>query len=402
MTADLTQDALIPAALRQAAIGDGSFPAGTPIAVPSSDGAPTEMAVEGLARGDLVLTLGGKVAVRHVAARRTEVAPVGPDLPPRPRVMPVRVAAGAFGEGQPVADLLLPPEQLVHVLDGALPGGALVPLGALVNGSTIRREPQAGPIDWVRLELEQPGVVIAAGLLVAARLDPAFPPPAAIVPAGPAMFALRDRLARAGAPAAVVPAAVVPAAVVPAAMVMDAPIDAAAAEVVVTDEEEVAEAVVAEEAVVDDAANSAAQPAAAGTGAERPPGELPMVLRVLLQGRPLELLDGSTALTWHYMLPEGAMLVRLVSPRGLPANTPVKERATARRFGVAVRAILLDDAPLVLDGPAIGDGFHTVESAGTASWRWTNGEAVVHLPPSGARRRLTVEITDWHRMLQPE
>ena len=50
MQADLTAVELLPAALRQAAIGDGSFPAGTPIAVPSADGAPTEVAVEALAR----------------------------------------------------------------------------------------------------------------------------------------------------------------------------------------------------------------------------------------------------------------------------------------------------------------------------------------------------------------
>jgi len=379
MSADPTQDALIPAALRQAAIGDGSFPAGTPIAVPSSDGAPTEMAVEALARGDRVLTLSGPVAVRHVAAHRTMVAPSGPDAPPRPRVMPVRVAAGAFGEGQPVADLLLPPEQLVHVLGETLPSGGLVPVGALVNGGTIRREPQVGPIDWVRLELEQPGVVIAAGLLVAARLDPAFPPPAAIVPSGPAMAALRDRLARTRDTAV-------------------APVAGPVVENVVTDATEVAEAVLGEEtapqvagvAVVDEAADAAALLA-----------RMP-VLRVLLQGQSLALLDGSTALSWAYMLPEGTGPVRLVSPRGLPANTLAKDFAITRRFGVAVRAILLDDAALAMNGPAIGDGFHSVESAGGESWRWTNGEAVVHLPPSAVRRRLTIVITDWHQMLQPE
>ena len=63
---------LLPAALRQPAIGDGSFPAGTPIAVPSGDGAPTEVMVETLVRGDRVLTLAGPVAVRHVTTTRIE------------------------------------------------------------------------------------------------------------------------------------------------------------------------------------------------------------------------------------------------------------------------------------------------------------------------------------------
>ena len=126
---------LLPASLRAPAIGDGSFPAGTPIAVPGPAGT---VAVETLARGDAVLTLAGPVAVRHVERRRIEPAAAGPDAPVRARLIPVRVAAGAFGEGQPAAELLLPPEGLVHVIDPAAPLGVLVPVGALVNGETIR------------------------------------------------------------------------------------------------------------------------------------------------------------------------------------------------------------------------------------------------------------------------
>ena len=95
-------------------------------------------------------------------------------------------------------------------------------------------------------------------------------------------------------------------------------------------------------------------------------------------------------------------MLRLVSPRGLPANVGPAERAAARRYGVAVRAILLDGARLALDGAEIGEGFHPIESAGSESWRWTNGEAVLHLPGGAGARHLTVEITDWHRLLQPE
>jgi hypothetical protein len=174
--------------------------------------------VETLARGDKVLTLAGTVTVRHVEATRHEHG-----NPPRQRVIPVRVAPGAFGEGQPVVDLLLAPEQPVHVLDAGLPHGALVPVGALVNGESIRREPQQAALTWVRLELETPGVVIASGLLVAARIDPAAPPPSALLPAGPATAALRQRLARpaptpmAAAPVAEAPVAEEPAAPAPAA-----------------------------------------------------------------------------------------------------------------------------------------------------------------------------------------
>ncbi len=386
---------MLPAALRQPAIGDGSFPAGTPIAVPSGDGAPTEVMVEALVRGDRVLTLAGPVTARHVTVTRVEPPAIGPDAPLRPRLIPVRVAAGAFGEGQPVAELVLPPEQMVHVLDAGLPQGALVPLGGLVNGSTIRREPASAAVNWVRVELDRPGVVIAAGLLVAARHDPSAPPAAAFLPPGPAMAALRLRLSRMAAPVA----APSPAPVAVAETVLQiAEVAPAAAEVVPQIDVEVAVVAVAvPEPVAEPVAEVVPEVAP-----EVAPVAAQPVLQVMVQGKALALLEESTEATWHYWLPEGAIVARLVSPSGLPANTTEVERGRARRFGVAVRSILLDDAPLALDGPAIGDGFHNVEKAGSESWRWTNGEGIVHLPPSSARRRMTVLITDWHRMLQPE
>jgi len=362
---------LLPPSLAQPAIGDGSFPAGTLIAVSSPNGAPTERPVESLARGDKVLTLAGPVAVRHVATTWHE-----PGSLLRQRLMPVRVAAGAFGEGQPMADLLLAPEQPVHVLDAGLPHGALVPIGALVNGETIRREPQAGPIAWLRLELESPGVVIAAGLLTAARLDPAAPPPAPLLPAGPSVLALRQRLARRAD--VLVPPAREPAP--PASAPTEAgPIDAAPAEAAALAPAETAPAPVLDYI-----------------------GEIQPALRIVVNGAALTLLDGSTELTWDVTLPAGSGMVRLLSPRGVPANIAEGERAGSRRFGVAIRTLLLDDAPIPLDGPAIGDGFHNMESAGGESWRWTNGEAVVHLPAYPTGRRLRVVISDWHRLLQPE
>jgi hypothetical protein len=359
---------LLPPSLIQPAIGDGSFPAGTPIAVPSTDGGPTERPVESLARGDKVLTLAGPVAVRHVATTRHAPGPL-----PRERLVPVRVAAGAFGEGQPVADLLLAPEQPVYVLDAALPQGALAPVGALVNGASISREPQADAPAWVRLELESPGVVIAAGLLVAARIDPAAPPPAALLPAGPATLALRQRLARPADAAPDLPAPDLPPPETPAP-----------------------------EPAVPQAAEAAAPEApAAAIAAAAPAGEAPPVLRIVVNGGSLALLDGSTELSWAVELPAGTGLVQLRSPPGLPANIAESERAGSRRYGVAIRAMLLDDRPIPLDGPAIGNGFHAMEAAGPESWRWTDGEAVVHLPQAPEPRRLTVIISDWHRLLQP-
>jgi hypothetical protein len=153
-------------------------------------------------------------------------------------------------------------------------------------------------------------------------------------------------------------------------------------------------------------ADPAPEPAAAEPAADPTPapasGEPQPTLRIVVKGETLPLLDGSSETTWDVMLPAGTTIVRLISPRGLPANTAEADRPRTRRFGVAIRSLLLDDAPLPLDSAAIGDGFHNIESAGSESWRWTNGEAVLHLPASAARRQLTVLINNWHQMLQPE
>ncbi len=385
------------------AIGDGSFPAGTAIAVPapenSSDGGATrEAAVETLARGDAVLTLAGPAALRHVGATTLDPVrdPAARDLPAR--LVPVRVAAGAFGRGVPHADLLMPPQQMIYIRDAALPEGALVPLGALVNAVSIRREPQTRPVTWHRLELESQGVVLAAGLPVAARHDPTAPAIAQTLLPGPVIHRLRTHFARlAAAPPQAEPA--------PESAPEPAPEPAPQPE--------------PEAAPEPQAAPAAAPPPAAEPPAPEPPAPEPAApepsepdmsaapdpattLRVLARNRALAALEDSTATVWNFILPAGAGLLRLLSPRGVPATTPPGQRALARRYGVAVRAIRIDDIPVPLDGSAIGAGFHAFETAGTQQWRWTTGDAVIEVEPAATERRLVVEITDWHTMLSAD
>ncbi len=93
---------------------------------------------------------------------------------------------------------------------------------------------------------------------------------------------------------------------------------------------------------------------------------------------------------------EALAIIRLVSPPGRPRGT-----RDLRRFGVAIRAVELEDKLLPLDDPGFGDGFYPVERRDSATWRWTDGEATLALPSSGAARRLAIHFTPWHTQLEP-
>ena len=102
------------------------FLAGTGIATPTGG-----VAIETLSIGDPVLTADGRtVAVKWVGRQTVSTRFGAPD-----RLRPVRIATGALGDGLPRRDLCLTAD---HAL---LIDGLLVNAGALVNGTTITREP---------------------------------------------------------------------------------------------------------------------------------------------------------------------------------------------------------------------------------------------------------------------
>jgi hypothetical protein len=123
------------------------FMAGAMIRTP--DG---EAAVETLKRGDVVLTAEGAAKPVAWLGRQTISALFADPV----RNWPVRIMAGALGENIPSRDLLLSPD---HAL---LVGGALFHAGALVNGTSIRRETQVPPT-WVyyHVELEDHSLILA-------------------------------------------------------------------------------------------------------------------------------------------------------------------------------------------------------------------------------------------------
>jgi autotransporter passenger strand-loop-strand repeat protein len=79
-------------------------------------------------------------------------------------VWPVRVRAGAFGEGMPLRDVLLSPDHAVFV------GEVLVPVRELVDGGMIVQE-RVDSVTYYHVELAQHDVLFAEGLPAESYLD---------------------------------------------------------------------------------------------------------------------------------------------------------------------------------------------------------------------------------------
>jgi hypothetical protein len=123
------------------------FMAGTMIRKPEG-----EAPIETLKRGDLVLTADGEAKPVVWVGRQTIVSRFADPV----RNLPIRIAAGALADNVPSRDLLVSPE---HAL---LVEGVLVHAGALVNGTSVRRESQV-PESFVyyHVELEDHSLILA-------------------------------------------------------------------------------------------------------------------------------------------------------------------------------------------------------------------------------------------------
>ena len=127
------------------------FAAGTQIATPTG-----ERAVEGLRIGDHVLTAEGRaVAVKWVGRQSVKTR-----FGTAERLAPVRIRAGALGDGLPHSDLTVTADH------GMVVGGVIGHAGALVNGTTITRVPLAemGEVYTVfHIETEAHEIILANG-----------------------------------------------------------------------------------------------------------------------------------------------------------------------------------------------------------------------------------------------
>ncbi|WP_458425263.1 Hint domain-containing protein [Methylorubrum extorquens] len=127
-----------------------------------------EVAVEDLLVGDIAVTASGTLRPITWIGRR-EMDAAGAALPFHQQ--PVRVRAGAFGQGLPVRDLSLSPGHPVLVgADAGNEGGVLVPVMCLINGMTITREPVTRVTYW-HVELDAHDILLAEGLPAESYID---------------------------------------------------------------------------------------------------------------------------------------------------------------------------------------------------------------------------------------
>jgi hypothetical protein len=286
-----------------------------------------EVPVEMLAVGDRVVSaFGGTAPIVWVGTRRTKCR-----QHPNPLdVMPVVVAADAFGPGLPRRDLRLSPDHAVHV------DGVLIPVRHLVNDRTIRRD-SVDTVTYWHIELPSHDAILAEGLPAETYLDTG----------NRASFDNGG-----GAPAM--------------------PPDFARA---VWEAEGCADLVVAGQRLVAVRAALATRADALGHVVSRDPA-----LRLVASGR---VLPSRGAGRWHrFRLPRRATRpaamrqapMRLVSRHFVPAQLDLCS-PDRRRLGVAVGRIRADGHDLALDDPRLTGGWHAPE----AGQRWTDGAAGLEL-----------------------
>nr|WP_283949598.1 Hint domain-containing protein [Limobrevibacterium gyesilva] len=292
-----------------------------------------EVPVEALRPGD---TITGHLSglprrVRWVGHRVLE-----PHRHPRPHdVQPIRVCAGAFGPGLPRRDLRLSPD---HAL---LVGDALIPVRYLVNGATVLQE-SVGRVSYFHVELESidghvvHDVVLAEGLPAESYLDTGN----------------RDAFANGGAAIRLHPDF--------ARRVWTmhgcAPLHLQGPVVVAARRRLLHRAPALGHSVTNDPALHAKA------------------------GRAVEHAFARNSHTARFMLPGG--LVRLCSRSAVPAEIRLEDTDT-RRMGVAVARLALNGQVISLDDPRLGAGFFPTEAEGRRRWRWTDGDAHLHLDGPG-------------------
>lgn len=121
-----------------------------------------EVQVEELRLGDMAITAidGSEAPIVWIGHRTVDCK-----RHPRPHaVWPVRIKAGAFGEGMPKQTLTVSPDHAIYV------SNVLVPARYLINGSTVVQV-KVDRVTYYHVELPRHDVVLAEGLPAESYLD---------------------------------------------------------------------------------------------------------------------------------------------------------------------------------------------------------------------------------------
>lgn len=308
--------------------------------------ADTDVAVEDLAVGDRLKTAdGGEVTIKWIGWRRVKAA-AGPD---RERILPVRIAKDAIGDGLPLRDLYVSPDHALFF------DGTLIPAFALCNGATVTQEDVA-EVTYYHVECERHAVLLAEGVAAESYLDTgnrsffANAPDATMLHPDLAAEAYRRGAAAPWASSG-----------------------------------EMVEAV---------RRRLAARAEALGFTRTSDPD-----LVLFADGRTI-FPQSITAEKAVFAVPAEAQSLRLASRNVVPSV------ADPRWLGVAISRLVFSGHGLrhVIDAddPALHDGFHDVERDGERVWRWTNGAATLPYRPLPYAMRLELHLAQQiHYWLPP-
>jgi len=120
-----------------------------------------DVPVERLRVGDRAVTASGLLRpILRIGHRSIDIA----GHPEPAAVRPVRVLAGAFGQGLPFRDLWLSPG---HSVASA---GALIPISCLINGRSVAQMDRDS-VEYWRIELDGHDILLAEGLPAESYLD---------------------------------------------------------------------------------------------------------------------------------------------------------------------------------------------------------------------------------------
>ncbi len=298
-----------------------------------------EVAVEKLAVGDVAIAASGAERAIVWIGHRT----VSPGQ--RAELQPVCVAAGAFADGMPNADLWLSPGHSVFA------DGVLIPVSFLINGVTITQHSVPSVTYW-HVELDAHDILVSQGLPSESYLDTgnrsSFSNGAAVVSMVPNFAPVVSDLSC-------------------AMLVQNGPVLAAVRERLL------------------------GRIAAFGYVEAEHEG-----LRILADGVRVAALQNGRTLRVN--VPAGTRVLTLVSSSGVPSHHDAQS-SDARRLGIAIKGLRVGGmraalAEVALDDVRLGAGFHATESNGETRWRWTDGNATVSLATMKSRSRTVVVEID--------